>query len=589
MGMKRYAKLWILPLLLVLVSFGTNKLARQAWNSLVHFRAPQFTLEPGGRAERQSRIVVLVVVDGLRVDAFHRMEYVSSLKERSAFFILRVGQPSLTMPSSATIGTGAWQDVTGVTTNWFEGPLKLDSIFSLAKDNGLDSAIVAEETWGKLFGHQATKVEARKWENAYITFDEETLQKALDILARVLAEEKGLPGGCEDNSGQPSGGSTGGELERSGGLLLLVHFIDTDNAGHDFGGASPEYQEYADRIGRLIEKLHLALPDDATLVITADHGQIDRGGHGGWEDVVLHVPLLMLRKSIKPGDYGMARQVDIAPTVAALAGLPLPPYTQGRVLMEALNLDAEKQAVGQSLEKLENKQKEAFTRRYLEAIGVDFEKTRQKIWPVEGEKSIDYWDRVFVAGKQAKIRVERARNTPLFLTVLLLPVVAFWYFKRRYGLSYTRPFLLSLFYFACYYAFFFAWGKNISLSSINDEDLLERFFQEVMLDALMAAIFTAVIVGLLERRKSRFEAAKSSLLLVAWIAFLIVLQIGLFFLWNGPTIRWYIPDMLLGFKYYLDLMTLIAIGIISPILPLISIASHKLGTVHPFTHFRRKR
>ncbi len=572
--MKKYIKLWILPLVLVFVSAGTNKLARSAWDSLVYFKAPQFAVEPGGRAEPISRVVVLVVVDGLRVDAFHKMAYVSSLKAEGAFFTLKVGQPSLTYPCSATIGTGAWQEVTGVTTNWFEGPLKLDSIFSLARDSGLTAAIVAEEGWGKLFGHQTTRVEARKWEDAYVTFDEETLKKALEILDSVQGE--GSRSESKNDLGAPPAGSSGDELDKRARLLLLVHFLDTDNAGHDFGGASPEYQGYADRIGRLIESLHGALPDDATLVITADHGQIDRGGHGGWEDVVLRVPLLVLGKYIKPADYGEAEQVDVAPTVAALAGLPVPPYTQGRILTEALEGGAQNQEVLVQLEELVIKQKETFARAYLGAIGADFEKTRREVRLLPSEGRADYWDRVLARGKQEKIKTERLKNIPLALAVLLLPLLAFWHFKRKQGLSYGRPFLVSLLYFACYYTLFFASGKNISLSSINDEDLLQRFFNEVMLYAGIAAVVAAVALAVLERRKTRYQATESGVILVAWIAYLIALQIDVFFLWNGPLIRWYIPNMLLGFKYYLDMMTLLVIGLASPILPLISMAAHQI-------------
>ncbi|MDH7513859.1 MAG: alkaline phosphatase family protein [Clostridiales bacterium] len=573
--MTKYVKLWVLPLVLILVAATTNKLARSAWDSLVQFRAPRFTVEPGGRAQSLSRVVVLIVVDGLRVDAFNKMEYVSRLKGDGAFFTLKVGQPSLTLPCSATIGTGAWQDVTGVTTNWFEGPLELDSIFSLARNNGLTSAIVADEGWGKLFGHQATRVDARKWENAYIRFDEETLEKALEVISGFRGE--GSRRDSQGNLSSPSAGSSGGELDKGAGLFLLVHFLDTDNAGHDFGGASQEYQEYANRIGRLIERLHRELPEDATLVITADHGQIDRGGHGGWEDIVLRVPLLMLGKNIRPGNYGEARQTDVAPTVAALAGLPVPPYSQGRILTEALDVGAQNQEILLRLEDIVIKQKEAFTRAYLEAIGADFDKTRDKIKPLPSGSAAEYWDRVFDEGKQKKINSERAGNIPLFLAVFLLPLVALWYFKRKHGLSYRLPFLLSLLYFACYFALFFASGKRVSLSSINDEDLLQRFFNEVMLYAVIAAVIATVALAVLERRKTRYEATKSSVILVAWIAYLIALQIDIFFLWNGPLIKWYIPNMLLAFKYYLDMMTLIVVGIVSPVLPLISISTHKLS------------
>lgn len=573
--MKKYARLWVLPLVLILVAFGMTKLAGLAWDSLVHFRAPQFAVPPGSKLEPISRVVVMVVVDGLRVNTFLKTQDISMLTKQGAFFILKVGQPSLSMPCSATIGTGAWQDITGVTTNWFDGPLKLVSLFSLAKENGMASVIVAEEGWGKLFGDQATKVYARKWEDAYVIFDEQTLENALEILKEI--PETGSGGKAYAKTDDVPQANPIHDPGADSGLLLLVHFVDTDWAGHDFGGASREYQAAANRIGRHIKKLHQALPDDAILIITADHGQIDSGGHGGWEQVVCRVPLLILGKGIKPGDYGEANQTDLAPTVAVLAGLPLPPYSQGRALIEALDLGTKNQEAKVHLGKLMEKQKEALTKGYLGAIGADFDRIRRQVQPFRQESPGQYWERILARGKGAKIKAERLRNLPLALAVFFLPLLAFWLLKRKCGLSYGRPFLLALGYFSCFYGLFFASGKTISLSSINDEDLLERFFNEVMLYAGIAAVLATVALAFFERRKPAYEAAKSAVLLVAWIAFLIVFQIDGFFFWNGPVLKWFLPDMLLGFKYYLDMLTLVAIGAISPFLPFIPILTAKLA------------
>jgi hypothetical protein len=538
---KKYLKLWILPLILVAVSFGMRNLAGSAWDSLVHFKAPQFIVEPGDKADPITRVVIIVVVDGLRVDAFHKMEFVYSLKEKGAYFTLKTGQPSLTMPCSTVISTGAWQEVTGVTTNWFEGPVKQDSLFSLANDAGRTSAMAGGDAWGKLFGNAATKTYTRKWEESYITFDEETLEKALDFI--------------------------------SGGFhFLLVHFVDTDEAGHDFGGASPQYQESADHIDTLIARLYTNLPEEAVLMLTADHGQIDRGGHGGGEDIVTNVPLLMCGKSVKPGDYGRAAQTDIAPTAAALLGLPLPPYAQGRILDEALNLGGQRAY----LQKLLVEQKRAFTEAYLKAIGADFDKVRTKIQPGPREDMAQYWDRVFAKGKEEQIAKERVRHLPLFLAVLLLPFLAFWQVKRRFRLRCSGPFLVSLLYFGVYYAIFFASGKSISLSSINEEDLLQRYFNQVMLYAGASAVLVTAGLAFLERRKDRYEAARSSVVLIAFIAFWMAVQIDVFFLDNGPLIGWHIPNMLLAFKYYLDMMSLITLGFISMALPFVSLGAHRL-------------
>ena len=537
----KYLKLWIVPLILVAVALGTQKLARSAWDSLVHFKSPQFTVNPKDKADPITRAVIIVVIDGLRVDAFNKMKFVSSLKEKGAYLNLKTGQPSLTMPCSTVIATGAWQDVTGVTTNWFEGPVRQDSLFSLMKDSGMISAMAGGDAWGKLFGNAATKTYTREWDESYITFDEETLEKALEFL---------------------SGGAG----------LLLVHFVDTDEAGHDFGGASLQYQESASHIDTLVARLYANLPEDATIMITADHGQIDRGGHGGGEDVVTNVPLLLSGKSIKPGNYGKAAQTDIAPTAAALLGLPMPPYSQGRILDEALDLDGQQAR----LQELLAEQKMAFTKAYLDAIGADFDKVRERVHPQPREDAANYWDRVFAKGKEGRIAEERVRHIPVFLAVLLLPLLVFWQINRKYRIPCRGPFWFSLLYFAAYYAIFFASGKSVSLSSINEEDLLQRYFNQVMMYAGISAVLVTAGIAFFERQKSRYEAARSSVVLVAFIAFWMVLQIDVFFLDNGPLIGWHIPSMPLAFKYYLDLMSLITLGFASVALPFVSMGAHRL-------------
>jgi hypothetical protein len=535
---KKYLKLWILPLVLVVVSFAMRNLAGSAWDSLVHFKAPQFTVDPGDKADPIARVVI-VVVDGLRIDAFNKMKFVSSLKENGAYFTLKTGQPSLTMPCSTVIAMGAWQDVTGVTTNWFEGPVRQDSLFSLAKDSGMTSAIAGGDAWGQLFGSAATKIYTRKWEDAYITFDEQTLQKAIEFLSE-------------------------------GAELLLVHFVDTDEAGHDFGGASSQYLESADHIDKLIGRLYPSLPEDAVLMVTADHGQIDRGGHGGWEDIVTNVPLLMSGKTVRPGSYGKAEQTDIAPTAAALLGLPMPPYSQGRILNEAVNLDGQKA----HLQDLLVEQKRAFTKAYLEAIGADFDRVRRENQPGSREDAAHYWDKVLAKGKEGQIAEERVNHIPLFLVVLLIPLLVFWQIKKRFRIPCSGPFWFSLLYFVIYYGIFFASGKSISLSSINEEDLLQRYFNQVMLYAGVSAVLVIAGLAFMERWKSRYEAARSSVILIAFIAFLTVVQIDIFFLENGPLIGWHIPSMFLAFKYYLDMMSLITLGFLSVALPFVSMGTH---------------
>src|SRR5690606_28308498 len=113
-------------------------------------------------------------------------------------------------------------------------------------------------------------------------------------------------------------------------------------AGHDYGGLSEEYLRVVEAADACLERLTAALDDgETTFVVTADHGHIDRrgaGGHGGSEPEVRRVPLVLEGRGTSHAQAIEAEQVDIAPTIAALLGLPLPANNQGRILFEALDL-----------------------------------------------------------------------------------------------------------------------------------------------------------------------------------------------------------------------------------------------------------
>src|SRR5262249_13408905 len=81
-----------------------------------------------------------------------------------------------------------------------------------------------------------------------------------------------------------------------------------------------------------------------TVLVTADHGHRDSGGHGGDEPACLSVPMVAAGAGIRAGRFGPARLVDVAPTVAALLGLPVPAASQGQPLVDMLSLERHAQA-----------------------------------------------------------------------------------------------------------------------------------------------------------------------------------------------------------------------------------------------------
>lgn len=90
--------------------------------------------------------------------------------------------------------------------------------------------------------------------------------------------------------------------------------------------------------GELIDRLKKeGLYDNTIIVVTADHGiALPRGKQFLYSEG-LHIPLLIrCPASIKPGtvEEGLVSNIDIAPTVLGLAGLPIPPTMQGRNILD---------------------------------------------------------------------------------------------------------------------------------------------------------------------------------------------------------------------------------------------------------------
>ena len=67
---------------------------------------------------------------------------------------------------------------------------------------------------------------------------------------------------------------------------------------------------------------------------------LDHGGHGGVELEVVEVPLVLAGAGIRPGGLvSGARLEDVAPTIAALLGMPAPGHSDGLPLVDALAID----------------------------------------------------------------------------------------------------------------------------------------------------------------------------------------------------------------------------------------------------------
>ncbi len=551
--MARVGKILLLALVLLIlaaIGYQAQNVAVMGWDSVVEYQTPYLTNLPrGSAAEPLARRVVLVLVDGLRLDASQNMPRLNELRQRGADLSVRVGQPSLSYPSWTVIASGTWQEISGVTTNWYEGEVQVDTIFKAARDTGMPAVVVGGGGWKKLYGSHLTefvKVPGPEDENAppeaWAQMDSDSLRLAI----RVLDD-------------YPEG-------------LILVYFGGTDELAHLYGGVSSQYlgevQKVDEYIGRLVERLDL---EKDVLIVTADHGHVDIGGHGGWERPVLHVPLVMVGKAIRHGAYTERLQADIAPTIAALLGIPIPVHAQGRPLVEMLEASAEtKGRIGLNA----GLQLVGFYDAYAQTLGVRpfagdvLTRYRERLARGEEGAMSGMWEEVTARAQAARAKRfwrERLLRLPIALGIALVPLLYLLLFRRRLR-QVLLPLGFSLLYFVFYNALFFGRGYLWSLSAFNSEAQIKAFFNERLLDAAISFVVAGLLLALVSWKRPLLQTLERMVTFAFFVVYLLLLQVDLFYWLYNIRFSWALPDLKLGFKYYMDLLQMVPTGLLGVIL-----------------------
>lgn len=545
----------ILLLVLAAAGYGAQRLALLSWNAVVEYRSPLAKPLPfasGGSALAER--IVLVVVDGLRLDASRTMTVLNDLRARGSDFVAWTGEPSLSFPGWTAIASGASQEVSGVTTNWFEGPVPIDHLFASAKRAGLRTAVAGSTGWDELFAGR---------------FDDQVLIPDPKEYTRVEELYK--------TSADVAAGAR--QILRGDARFVLIHFPSVDLAGHGFGATSPEYAESVSRVdahlAELLREMDLTI---TTVIVTSDHGHIDTGGHGGWEPVVKQVPLVLAGRGIRPGIQGPeVHQLDIAPTVAALLGIGIPAHSQGRPLVEALDGDLS------GVREQWVRQQQAFYQAYADFLG---SASLQRVFASQGTAAVSAMpDRVKVLAsdvaremtraRQQRLAAERMRRLPIAVGLAVLPALYLIFSSRRRSIWVAL--LGTAAFFAIDYALFRARGYTFSLSVFNTESNILAFFNQRLMDAAIAIAAGAVVVGLSAVRRSPGDAALLAIDTGFAVAYAIVLQV-LYFYWLWDVrFPWYLPDLRLGFKYYLDLLKLVPVGFLAAGYMLLALLARGVG------------
>lgn len=558
---------WILPAVALLVSlglsYGAYTLASYSWDQVVSYTSPYADNTgadfSGARPAltdpipgAQPRRVVLVLIDGLRDDASRTMASISGLRARGADIHLTVPQPSLSYPTWTTIMSGAPQQISGVTTNWYEGPVTVETLLDVAAGSGRRVVVSGPKDLDEMFraSELTTAAATIEWpEGEYASGT---------IVDNALALDAGI-GGAD---------------------FVFVLLPDVDNAGHDFGGASPEYAEVVAQVDADLTRLIDGLDDGATtFIVLPDHGHIDTGGHGGWDDPAIHTFAALAGPGVANVETD-AELADIAPTVAVIAGMQAPLQGTGTAI-DAVLSDSNGTA-----REAEFARATGITLDYIREVSGD--DGMQDVTQVETPSDLSA---LRSSADDQRLAREREARFALFAGALLAALVL----AAIIGITSWRALVASLLgvatYAAVYNGLFFGLHRlQWSLSAFNEETMLDAFFNQRMLEAALAGLAACIVAALAYAAMRRAPRGRQSGFAAEWLALggatilmaqaSLALQIA-YFLWRwGASVTWILPDFKAAFKYDLDLIQLTALGAAALLGPLVT---WLVGRLHPRT------
>jgi len=257
--------------------------------------------------------VILIVCDALRDDvAMQHMGYLELLIEQrqGTRYTVIAGLPTLSRPLYETIHTGVPVSDHGITSNATVRRSTTPNIFGVARKHGKTTAAAAYSWYSELYIRTPYD---------RITDRELNDENALIQHGRFYSE---------DDFPDIELFSTGAMLaQRYMPDYLLIHPMGLDYCGHQYGGDSPQYANHAAFQDQIMANLiPFARQLGYTLLVTGDHGMNSGKQHNGTLPDVRHVQLYFLPAE-GIGDGNTARQISqlqIAPTVLELLGLPLP-------------------------------------------------------------------------------------------------------------------------------------------------------------------------------------------------------------------------------------------------------------------------
>ncbi|KAK4193632.1 GPI ethanolamine phosphate transferase 2 [Podospora australis] len=284
--------------------------------------------------------LVFMVIDALRSDFVYTensgFKFTQSLIRDGAAlpFTAHATSPTVTMPRLKAITTGSIPSFLDVVLNLDEGDessslASQDTWLAQMKRKGTGKLVMyGDDTWLKLFPGTFDRADGTT------SFFVSDFTEVDNNVTRHIPEE----------------------LKRADWNTMVLHYLGLDHIGHKGGPRSPYMIGKQQEMDDVVKTIYTAIESEEHLrstlfVVLGDHGMNDAGNHGASSAGETSPALLLISPKIKelkkdlksplPEDesfrfYNVAEQSDIAPTLAALFGFPVPKNSLGALIPDIL-------------------------------------------------------------------------------------------------------------------------------------------------------------------------------------------------------------------------------------------------------------
>ncbi|MEC9343937.1 MAG: alkaline phosphatase family protein [Pseudomonadota bacterium] len=263
--------------------------------------------------------LLLIVLDGVPWRNFRRLfgnleGWV--LNGDAQVWKIRASVPSVSAPCYASIHTGTPPQVHGIFSNEVRFRVELPDIFSEVAKAGGKSGAVTHSYWSEFFNRHP--------------FD---FVRDIEYDAPEGPIHHGrfhtMTGYGHDNQMTPCDADLFATLtmltERHGIDYGILHTCTLDSMGHRFGHDNATMDHACAAMDAMLAAfLPRWLSNGYEVIVTADHGQTDRGHHGGHEDMQQDSALYYFGEADGPAQETLIDQLQLAPTVLERLRVPVP-------------------------------------------------------------------------------------------------------------------------------------------------------------------------------------------------------------------------------------------------------------------------